>query len=350
MSAEEGEELLQREGRPTAALSRRSSHQVSSAALGILCVLGCFAATVVARSVAGAAGTYLASPVVRPPLTVRALLESRELAEVATDNLIALSQALGENASATLDRQALRDHVSRRFLNISSAIRRQDPDAHQQLGALQLSAAQKDSVLRVLRLYGDARMVRLTNDITTAVREAMQQGGDSAYLRRHLEEKLEPRLGELRQLSEEEFPGVGARFALDVERLHLVRQFDEWRPAAGEDLGTATTQSRRLASTMGADGGVQAQAATLFQALQGQLGERMPTAPARMLSFGFLEDDEASSGTPADGGAQGHKKVGFMSCVMAAVPNPIKVCECMAQNIQEVIKMLMEFVNGKSRH
>jgi len=261
---------------------------------------------------------------VRPaePLTVRSLLEGKELAEVATDNLL----AMGGDELGTLDRDQVRAHVARRLQNISATLRQQFPEAHDQLSKLQLSGEQKDAALHALRKYGDARMVGLSHVVTEAVRASTAGGASREETQRRLAEKLRPRLAEMRQLSEEMFPGSGQQLSLSMDQ---VPELHKWHAELQVDLSHAG--ARRLAAAGELDG-VRAQAQTFFQSLEGQLGDGMPKAPARMLTSSS-SDSETS----------------FMACCMKAVPNPMEVCKCMTDNMGEVMSMMTSFMSGKTR-
>lgn len=293
------------------------------AGAGLLALLGC-AALAALRPAGGA--------VAQPPLTVRALLESRELSDLAADNLI----AMGGDALVNVGREAVRTHASQALLNISAEIREQDPEAHRRLDTLEVSDEHKEAVLRVLRHYGDERMLRLSDDISDAVRQTIEENGDHEHLKRRLLEKLQPKLGELRELSEEMFPGSGPRMMLDVDGLGVVGRFKEWEPAT-EAVGIPRSSPARRLAGVSADGGVRAQAATFFEALEARLGEDMPRAPARLLQ---------ESGSSKTG-----EKESFMDCIIKAASsaNVMKICECISANIKEVIAMMMNFVKGNKR-
>jgi hypothetical protein len=256
---------------------------------------------------------------------VRSLLEGKELAEVATENLM----AMGGADRGTLDRDQVREHVARGLQNISATIRQRFPEEHDQLSKLQLSGEQKDAALQVLRKYGDARMVGLSHDVTESVRTSTLGGASQEEAQRRLAERLRPRLAEIRQLSEEMFPGQQLSLSMgQVPELH------KWHAELQVDLRHA--DARRLA-TAGELDGVRAQAQTFFQSLEGQLGDSMPKAPARMLSL------SSSSSSSSSGG-----EVSFMTCIMKAVPNPMEVCKCCSDNMGEVMKMMTSFMSGKS--
>jgi len=321
-SSDDGELLLASDSEHEARQAKSWRLYAAGGALGVACLLGVVALVALP-------GTQPVQPAA--PLTVRALLEGQELAEVATDNVL----AMGGNELAALGRDQVRAHVARGLQNISQTIRNRYPEAHEQLSKLQLSGAQKDATFHALRKYGDARMVGLTHDVAEAVRASSMEGTSREETQRRLAEKLRPRIAEMRQLSEEMFPGSSQQLSINMDR---VPELNNWHAKLQVDLGHAT--GRRLA-TAGELGGLRAQAQTLFQSLEGQLGDNMPKAPSRMLmSFGDSSSSSSSSGSDSE--------ASFMTCVMKAVPNPMDVAQCIGDNMQEVMHMMMSFMGGKT--
>mmetsp|Transcript_137901 Transcript_137901/g.344245 ORF Transcript_137901/g.344245 Transcript_137901/m.344245 type:complete len:321 (+) Transcript_137901:69-1031(+) len=256
------------------------------------------------------------------PLTVRALLESDELADLTTKNLLAAGG--GETLSG--DAGALRGQVGLKLRNVSEAIRTNDPEAHRLMGQLDLTSDQKEAALRVVRKFGDPRMLGLARDVAEAARQAKEESGDDEEaLKRRLSEALASKTQDLQQLGEELFPGQ----RIGIDAAAALPQLRKWHPSVSVDLSSR----RRLLSETDSvvEQGVQAHAHTLFKSLEAELGDRMPAAPARMLS-------ESSGG-----------KLSFMACVTKAVPNPTKVCTCITNNLSEVMKLMKDFMKGKMR-
>jgi len=255
------------------------------------------------------------------PLTVRALLESDELAGDMTRNIM----AFGGDA----DQEHVHQRVVAGLGEIRDAIQEQQPEAHNKMGLLTLSPTQKEAAMRVLKKYSDSRMLGLTQKVVAAVRETAEEKGDQTVLARKLSERLTPSLSDMRQLHKEMFPGAKDEFNLDLDGVPALKH---WNGELKVDL------SRRLSAD---NGDVQSQAHTLFQGLERELGDEMPNAPGRML----LDLSSSSSSTPAADGSD----TSFMGCVMKAVPNPMKVASCMASNMKEVMSMVMGFVQGKDK-
>lgn len=280
------------------------------------------------------------------PLTVRSLLEGSELTELATDNLM----AIGKDSIDHMKRDTLRGHVARSFQDISMSIQEADPEAHRRLGELELNEDDKTSVLHVLRHFGSSRMVSLTQDIVDAARQAKHEGGNHEVLQRHLSEKLVPRVSEMRQLSEDLFPGNKVK--VGVQALPVMRDFSKWHPWVQVDLTEYTpevdsrtmnaTFSRRL--SFGTIAGVKAQAGTLFRALETKLGDKMPKAPSRLLLSPFRKDGMSTS-SRGSMTFDGHQS--FVQCVEKAFPDPMQVCECFTSHLESVIKMMVAFVKER---
>lgn len=333
-SGQEEEDLLSPSGR-----SRRATRlhlQAATAIVGVgLLALGVLACHHALRPSAPSAPTG-------GPVSVRSLLEGEELADLAAKNIVVMSGARVDGVSSA-GREQVRERVRRSFQVISDAIRSKHPESHRRLEALQLTGEQQEASLRVLRKYGDPRMVSLTRDVAEATRQIKQENGDSAVLQRRLSDTLLPRIREMQELGEEMFPG--RTFSFDAG---AVPQLGKWHPKievalSGEAVASPEMERRRLLGTDdGFERSVQVQAQTLFESLHQELGDAMPEAPARMLSSFFDDSSSSSSGQPQE------SKLGFMDCCMKAVPNPMEVAKCMADNMSEVMSMLTSFMNGGS--
>mmetsp|Transcript_127940 Transcript_127940/g.368605 ORF Transcript_127940/g.368605 Transcript_127940/m.368605 type:complete len:340 (-) Transcript_127940:109-1128(-) len=325
MSSPEDEQLLpQSEGQRRAIAAKSARKRFATAAtLGAAAIFGCLAAATL-RIPAGGRRSQLRAP---PPLTVRSLLEGGELADVATDNVLAFS---GEELRH-MGREGVRASVAQGLQNISEAIRTKLPEVHQELETVQLSAEQKDSALHVLRKFGDPRMVSLTRDINAVVAESPERGD----VQRRLSDRIGSKAGALRELAEEMFPNKQVAVDMDQE----LPGFEGWHPQLEVDFSAPA--ARRLAAAgegvIGA--GVVTQARTLFGSLHGVLGDKLSPAHSRQLMSLF---SDTASNSASSGGKQG-----FMDCVMKAVPNPMSVAKCIAENMGEVMSMMSRFVKGK---
>lgn len=254
------------------------------------------------------------------PMTVRSLLESEELADDMTLNIMAYS--------GDADAGIVHARVLAGLGDIRAAIQEQAPEAHDQMGSLALNPKQKEAAIRVLKAYRDGRMVGLTRKVTAAVRETALEKGDQSVLARKLAAVLTPSLSDMKQLHKEMFPGASEEFKLD---LHDMPGLKSWNGEVQVDLG------RRL-STDSSD--VRAQAHTLFRGLERELGDAMPKAPARILQVAATSSSSTST--------QNTGEASFMDCITKAVPNPAAVCSCIADNMKDVVSMVMSFLQGKS--
>merc|ERR1712061_268721 len=92
-------------------------------------------------------------------LTVRSLLEGRELADIATGNIF----AMGGQEAESIGWDKVRAQVSRNLKNISDMIHAKAPEAHAKMNVLELTDAQKEKALRVLHKYRESKVVRLAH-------------------------------------------------------------------------------------------------------------------------------------------------------------------------------------------
>uniref|UniRef100_A0A7S3RMW3 Uncharacterized protein n=1 Tax=Strombidinopsis acuminata TaxID=141414 RepID=A0A7S3RMW3_9SPIT len=192
------EESLLRQEAPQGA-----SRRVTVASVGLFCLAAaCFAAVAIASQAPPSQLKSAAAPAAEP-LTVRSLLEGHELAELYTNNVMAVSNGMLSPDS----RDQVRATVGRKLANISGSIKEQDPEAYAQMGLLQLNEVQKQSVFNMIKKYSDPRMIAISNDMTDAVHETSLEGGDKQALKRRLAEKLAPRLNDINALAQELHPG-----------------------------------------------------------------------------------------------------------------------------------------------
>jgi hypothetical protein len=234
-------------------------------------------------------------------LTVRALLESEELRDEATENILV--------TSSDADRSRVRSRVSAGIDQIQDMLRMQDPDSHAKLGQLPLSSQQKEVAMSGLKKYRDGRVLMLARKVAAAFGQTTKEDKDSVIAR-----TLAPNLKEMEKLHAEMYPAFSDRLLTDhVRESHL----------NGDGVAH---ESRRLSDR---NDDVRVQVHSVLRSLEHQLGSEMPTAPSRML---LASSDSDQS---------------FMSCLSSAVPNPTKVVGCITENMSEVIKMVTDFMKGK---
>lgn len=302
-------------------------------AVGALCVLGACALAL------SAAGSLAPKTGLRPgaqPTTVRSLLESQELADLATDNVMAIG---GDRLAHTASRAQVHAAVSRKLLNISSMLREKEPEAHKKLGLIQLSQAQKGQVLGVLRHYSDKRVIGLSHTLAETVQETARTSGDEAALKRRLLEKLSPRMDELAQLGSELFPSRKYKaMALNFDEVPVTNDYKKWHMQVQMSSPKVTTEvvapARRLSAEDLASG-VTVQASSMFDELGEMLGEKMPSAPARVLQEQMQSQEEES----------------FMSCMMEQMSAmSVQGCVgCIFSNIKHVMSMVSKMLMGGMR-
>jgi len=80
--------------------------------------------------------------------------------------------------------------------------------------------------------------------------------------------------------------------------------------------------------------GVEAHAQVFLEAVRRELGPKMP--PVRSLLSAY----SGSAGSTSTAGEET-----FMSCVSKAVPDPTKVCKCIADNLDDVFRMVKTYMD-----
>jgi len=177
------------------------------------------------------------------PVSARMLLESPELADVATDHLM----SLGNRVLRPGHRPEVRALVSQGFKNITGYIRSQHPESFRVLDTLQLNADQTTALLNLLPRMNDPRMHSLGFEVGQTLHECAPLGREC--VKRKLAEKFQPRVAEIRQLREDIIPPVLRNadeewgVMVDPEQMTLMKTLpSDWKP----ENGMATLQSRRL--------------------------------------------------------------------------------------------------------
>jgi len=219
-----------------------------------------------------------------PPALISAaqLFHSRELAEVATENVM----KIGRGEISPDQRGEVLAHVTARFRNISAEIARRHPGVPAQLDAIQLDARQQRAILDDLRGLSDPRLQALGRDVGLVVHAGLAASQEpSSTLAALLQEHFAPRAGALRRLRDELTPaelrededeedgGEGPVLALDAERMSLVQTVHKWnveldfsRPELGPE--GSSVRGRRLKSSMMAGLKMMEHAQKFFKMLQ----------------------------------------------------------------------------------
>lgn len=137
-----------------------------------------------------------------PLCPAKALFENPEVHDVAAANLM----RVGYNGLILRrDFSMVRAIVVASFGNISHQISKYAPAAADTLDKIPLTKIQKDAVVNSLRLMSDPRVQNIGFDVGLAIRDS--PGVGRTNLKHRIEEKLRPRLEEIRKLREELMPG-----------------------------------------------------------------------------------------------------------------------------------------------
>jgi len=140
--------------------------------------------------------------------------------------------------------------VAAAFTNITAMLERYAPTVADELGQIQLSSDERDSVLKVLELLGDLRVQRLGLQVGEAIRNSSSI--KRSELRRRIAEKLRPRHDELDALRAELIPEpLGSYWeerhdwflTLDEANVQSMRPVDEETQAALETMRAPLSKS-----------------------------------------------------------------------------------------------------------
>jgi len=222
-------------------------------------------------------------------LTARNLLESAELADVATEQLM----AAGHETLSPEDRRMVHAVARAGFGNISLMLQSREPATARRLSSFQLTEEQKLSVLGVVRHMGDPRVQQVGRELTKALRDFLGTSSTDhrADMELHIRRALQPRLAELRRLRDEVMASplprsagqLGGRWgvAINPDRMRVVKTFDnKWKFEFDMSRPQRTMKvlpRRRLAEgkedakPYGVAGGVVEQARVLLDQLQAVL-------------------------------------------------------------------------------
>lgn len=236
--------------------------------------------------VASCATLFFTATAMKPKATImaRELIESPETVDILADNMI----ALGHDG---LSKEALRDQIMSMAHARVARLKNEKPELYR----MQISQARKDAVLRKLKSTGDPRIHSIQNEIMAAMKETVEESKDHEALKRHLVEKLQPHMRQLR----------GKSFTLKpnhFDKMRLVKDFDR-QLAQLNAKKRAIVSARRL--TDGTD-----ELTKFFDDLEQQLGGGDNTVPActtpDQCDFGTclesaMNNDQTDIGTCFDG-------------------------------------------------
>lgn len=170
-------------------------------------------------------------------ITARELIETEEASQLISDTLISSGRVHGPKE---LVRAKLNEHIAK--------LRVERPKVYDRLESMHLSNEQKEEALRGLRRLSDPNIHAVRKDIIAAIKETVQESGDHEALKRHLVEKLQPHLAEMRSIREVYYPTSKKRFATisssDFDKMPLVQHFDDF--VAQHLKKNAPTSARKL--------------------------------------------------------------------------------------------------------
>eukprot|EP00929_Paragymnodinium_shiwhaense_P063293 TRINITY_DN3162_c0_g1_i1.p1 TRINITY_DN3162_c0_g1~~TRINITY_DN3162_c0_g1_i1.p1 ORF type:complete len:532 (+),score=152.72 TRINITY_DN3162_c0_g1_i1:116-1711(+) len=178
-----------------------------------------------------------------PQLSARELLESAELADAATGNLMRFD--------TRHDPSEIHRYVESGLKTISRQLKAKDPAAFRQLEDLQLSSEQRAGVVHVVTQLSDDRVQDMGYEVYRTMHEDKSRSREE--LKQELMKKFGHRAQELRALRDEMMPAArrgpaaAGEAKLNLERSRLFENFAE------ENHAALSLESRRLsaaASTM----------------------------------------------------------------------------------------------------
>eukprot|EP00927_Polykrikos_kofoidii_P066139 TRINITY_DN61792_c0_g1_i1.p1 TRINITY_DN61792_c0_g1~~TRINITY_DN61792_c0_g1_i1.p1 ORF type:complete len:390 (-),score=56.90 TRINITY_DN61792_c0_g1_i1:339-1508(-) len=183
-SADEGNHLLPSHGQTLRAFW--SFRRVATLCAGIGCCAACI--LLFTSEISSHHGQTSTAAV-----TLRVLLEGRDMKEIATNNLM--------NSSDDVSRDVMRAHVARGVLLISHRLGLQEV-----LDTVLLTHANKLALLHVIGYLGDSRVQNLGYEIAHSVHQNKYENREDA--KRRFVGELQPRLGEMRVLRDEIYPAT----------------------------------------------------------------------------------------------------------------------------------------------
>lgn len=311
-----------------------------------LAIAACCAATF--ACIAALTATPAASTV-HAPLTVRRLLESQELFDLATDNILATGGSMSFGVAPPESREAASARVAKGLGQVQSSIRLHEPEAHAKLGQIELTPEQKEALLDNIHKFSDERVMGLIHAVVAAAQDA-GEGADQNAVQQELAEQLAPRMPDIRELRKEMLDIHREMLRREREVIDILRREKDAVGAVAakdEPREIALLEPRRVVGGPKSDTeDVHMQARALFHCLEHDIGAEMPKAPARMLYSTPYSSSQPQSQPSSD--LDDHPS--FMSCLMKAAPNPAKVGACVVGNFKEFISEAEHVVSRMLHH
>jgi len=188
-------------------------------------------------------------------MTARALLESEDLADVATDQIL----NIGHESLDYSHRTAIRALVVQGFRNVTLGMQTEDPEGYKKFSEMQLTGEQGHAVLHALTQMLSPKVMNVGIQMARGIQQGKDQGKEGA--RRMLMEKLQPKLPQIASLRDQVIPPVlrqdedpSKKWSMVIEPSHLyvMKTFpSKWKvefEMGRSDDKAAATHERRLVS------------------------------------------------------------------------------------------------------
>mmetsp|Transcript_103647 Transcript_103647/g.231450 ORF Transcript_103647/g.231450 Transcript_103647/m.231450 type:complete len:391 (+) Transcript_103647:195-1367(+) len=180
------------------------------------------------------------------------LLETPEAYDVAVEALMRTGPGLLEEA----DEDMVRAVVMAGFNRISTIVQESSRDNPTQLAMIPMNRQERDAVLHVVRLTGDPRVQSIGFEVAQAIRSCSFY--EREFVKRRIENQLQPRIGEILRLRRELVPpslqevwGEGHQWemTLDPENMDAMKAVsDSWASEKGLISSAAAVGPLHLSS------------------------------------------------------------------------------------------------------
>lgn len=211
-------------------------------------------------------------------ISARQLFESKELADVATENTLAMASS----GNQTLDRRAVHASMVGGLGRVKDMLEREMPAEYARLGELMLTRHEQQAVLSAMRRVTDLRVQQLGKEVVTTL-----GAKDSRNAHQRLLEYLRAKHENIRNLREDIFASLpmpqnnnmrpedvsanltsSGLLLLDPGRMHIMRQVNGWNAT----VEATWPKARRLqaeASGLAQDPSAAHQAKWFFDLMKG---------------------------------------------------------------------------------
>merc|ERR1712032_1418587 len=161
-------------------------------------------------------------------MSARALLESPELTDVATDQIMEVGRKHPSK------RQRVKAIVAEGFRNVTASMKKNDPVGFEKFAAFQLTQEQRAALLQILPRMTDIRVQNVGRDVA----QAIVYGKSRTEVKHNLMSTLQPHLAEIRELRDELIPAAlrdspdethNWHISFDPERMRIMKKIpSEW--------------------------------------------------------------------------------------------------------------------------